>query len=263
MGKRITYGEVREIPKDAGESRIIPFILSTPQRDRHHTIVNQNGWQLDNYKKNPIVGYMHNLYGDMCNPPDPDDVIGHDKGLAFEDIDGARCLCGQTCFDPAEVNLKAEKVFRKVLLGSLRATSVGFIEVGAGQWGKDSEAKDRDNETYYFSGQELVEYSIVSIPSNAGATKKGVNEKLRSNTYAAIMYAYEQLGKNFRFSEIEEMRVRDVLDLLDGKDLEIRENDPEKVRKMLAEEQARKDEEEIIRRQQREIMFKHQKPGLN
>lgn len=264
MGKRITFGQVREIPKDANESRIIPFTLSTPQRDRHHTKVNQDNWELDNYRKNPVVGYMHNLYGDMCNPPDPDDVIGHDMGLSFEDIEGAKCLCGLTAFDPADVNLKAEKIFRKVLLGTLRATSVGFLDIGHGSWGRGEEAEGRDNETFYFEGQELLEYSIVSIPSNAGATKKGLDTYMRANTYSAIMYAFEHLGKKFRLSQIEEMRVRDVLDLLDGKDLEIQETDPDKVRKQLEEDQAKKDAEDIIRGQQRRLLFEVPKHiGMN
>ena len=86
--KKITFGQVREIPTNVEESRIIPFVLSTPTRDRHHTILNQANWNLDNYRKNPVVGYMHNLYGDMCNPPNPDDIIAQDKGIGVEDMSG-------------------------------------------------------------------------------------------------------------------------------------------------------------------------------
>jgi hypothetical protein len=49
------------------------------------------------------------------------------------------------------------------------------------------------------------------------------------------------------------MRVCDVLDLLDGKDLEIRETDPDKIRKMILDEMALKDAADIIEKQQIEI----------
>jgi polyhydroxyalkanoate synthesis regulator phasin len=45
------------------------------------------------------------------------------------------------------------------------------------------------------------------------------------------------------------MTVRDILDLLDGRDLEIREKDPEKVRKMLDSKGAQSDIDSIIEKQ--------------
>jgi len=253
MSKKITFGHVRAIPEDAGETRIIPFILSTPERDRHHTKLNQDNWLLDNYRKNPVVGYMHNLYGDLCNVPDPDDVIGQDKGVGTIIDNGIKVLSGSTLFDPPELNIKAEKIFRKLLLGSLRAVSVGFKDIGKGYWGQGDEAEGRDNETYYFEGQELYEYSVVNIPGNAGAGKRDMRF-MRENTYAALMYAFRELGKNYRLSQIETMRVRDILDLLDGKDIEIRETDPDKVRLMLQEEEAVKAQRELVNSQMRKFI---------
>lgn len=247
--KKITFGEVREIPKDANETRTIPFILSTLGRDRHHTILNQRSWNIDNYRKNPIVGYMHNLYGDMCNPPDPDNVIGMDKGIAIDENGGSPILVGLPYFEPAELNLVADKILRKLILGTLRAVSVGFLPEGKGKWGEGEEAEGRENETYYFAGQELLEYSIVNIPSNPDGLKKA----MRSQAAAALTYAYRALDGKFRLSQLENMRVRDVLDLMEGKDIEIKETDPDKVRKMLADEQARKDVADIIEKQQIEF----------
>lgn len=233
--KRITFGHVRDIPKDAEEKRTIPFILSTPTRDRHRTVLNQDNWQLDNYRKNPVVGYMHNLYGDMCNPPDPDDVIAKSSDIAVMEHNGVKVLQAVPVFEPAEINLKSDKIFRKLLFGSLNAASVGFLEKGRSKYGEDDEDEGRENETLYFEGQELLEWSVVNIPSNPD----GVKRSMRDQTAAAIAYAHRALGGKFRLSQIEEMRVRDVLDLLDGKDVEIRETDPDKVRKMLQEEAAK------------------------
>jgi hypothetical protein len=243
--KRLTFGQVREIPKDAEETRVIPFVLSTAARDRHHSILNQDGWVLDSYRGNPIVGYNHNLYGDMCNPPDPDDVIAKSPQIDVEELASVKALVGYPVFETADLNLKADKIFRKLLLGTLNASSVGFLEVGAGQWGVNEEAAGHDNETYYFQGQELLEFSIVNIPSNPQALVKS----MRTQTATAITFAYHALGGKFRLSQIENMRVRDVLDLLDGKDIEIKETDPDKVRKMLEEEAAKKAEASIIEAQ--------------
>jgi hypothetical protein len=192
---------------------------------------------------------MHNLYGDLCNPPDPDNVIAMDKGIKVEDVGGVLSLLGLPCFEPADLNLVADKVFRKLILGTLRAASVGFNDIGNGEWGQGEEAEGRDNETYYFAGQELWEYSIVSVPSNPDAVKKS----MRNQTGTALAYVCRALGEKYRISQIEQMRVCDVLDLLDGKDLEIRETDPDKIRKMILDEMALKDAADIIEKQQIEI----------
>lgn len=233
--KELRFGEVREIPADAAESRRIPFVLSTPTRDRYGTVLNQDNWDLDNYRKNPVVGYMHNLYGDMCNPPDADQIIGKDTDIAVVDMNGMRALVGTPEFEPAEINPLAEKIFRKILFGSLSTTSVGFLEKGEGLNKEDKNEEGAVENTYYFAGQELLEYSIVNIPANPDATKRQMMrmKALREQTLAALMYAWRELGNIKRISEIEEMRVVDVLDLLRAKDLEIKETDPDKVRKIL------------------------------
>jgi hypothetical protein len=250
--KKFTFGQIRDIPAGAEESRIIPFVLSTSRRDRHGTVLNQDNWSLDNYRNNPIVGFMHNLYGDMCNPPDPDDVVGKSRSIDVEGKKGSRQLIAEAEFEPADLNLQAEKVFRKILFGSLHGASVGFLPTGKGWYGEKDEDQGNENETYYFEGQELLEWSVVNIPSNPDGAKR----VMRDQAVSAIAYVHRALGAKFRLSQIEEMRVRDVLDLLDGKDIEIRETDPEKVRRMLMEELAIKDMNNIITRQQAEFKKK-------
>lgn len=248
--KKFTFGQVRKIDKNAEETREIVFTLSTATRDAHHTVLNQNGWDLERYKKNPVIGYMHNLYGDLCSGPDPDAVIGRTSEIWIESanergLNEDLALRAVAAFEPAEINVLAEKVFRKLLFGSLNAASVGFMEKGKGRWGDGEEAQGRENETYYFAGQELLEWSVVNIPSNPD----GVKRAMREQTATALAYAHRALGGRFRLSQIENMRVRDVLDLLDGKDIEIRETDPEKVRKMLEEIEAKKAIDTLIENQ--------------
>lgn len=248
MTENITFGQVRDIPKNAEETRIVPFIVSTYTRDRHHTILNQANWKLDNYRKNPIVGYMHSSGESLLTPPDPDFIIGKSIFIDVEGSGSNRMLASKVQFEPANVNLMAEKIFRKVLFGTLRSASVGFAELGRGSWGTGDEAEGRVNETYRFAGQELLEWSVVNIPSNPDATKKSRSVKQQGRS--AVLYALNELGHRYTIRQIEDMKIGQVLDLLDGKDLGILQTDPAKLRRMLREPQAQLDLNKLIEIQQ-------------
>ena len=170
-----------EVRKDEQGSRKITFVASDGTRDSAGTVLNVNGWKLDRFNSNGIIGYQHKVYGGWDDTGNPDTVIG--KGYAYVK-DGQ--LLVDVEFEPAEINELAEKIYQKLLFGSLKAVSVGFMPVGKGQWGKDEESLDGKNPTYYYAGQELLEVSVVNIPANPNALKKGVElqdsemEQLRS-----------------------------------------------------------------------------------
>ena len=156
-----------EIRKKDEETRTITFVASDGSRDSAHTVLNQDGWKLDRFNKNPVIGYNHDIYGGWGGN-DVDKVIG--KGRAY--VEDGKLMVDIT-FEPKEINELAEKVFQKILFGSLNAVSVGFLPVGKGAWGKGDEAPGEANETYYYAGQELLEISVVNIPANSNATRKG------------------------------------------------------------------------------------------
>lgn len=199
----------------AEETRTIPFIASTTTEDRHGTVLNQANWDLKNFNSNPIIGYQHNVYGgDMCNAADPDDVIG--KGVASI-VSSTRATGGQQLdiditFEPKELNEKADKIFRKILNGTLNAVSVGFIPKGEGRYGQlNSEGETINKETYYYDGQELLEVSVVNIPSNAEALTKTV----RNSTFDGIMFLKRFFGDKLSFSQIEKLTVGQIVKALD------------------------------------------------
>jgi HK97 family phage prohead protease len=207
-------GEVRALPK--GEDRKITFVASNSTRDRHQTVLNPNNWKLDNFNRNPVTGYQHNVYGDICNPPNPDDVLGPARAWVEEKRDnGQGELLVEIDFETKDLNPLADKIFRKIKNGSLRAVSVGFTEIGEGDYGskEDDEHRGGENQTYYFAGQELLEVSVVNIPSNPEALKK----QLRSNTRDALLYLVKAFGDKYSLSEIDEMRVCDIRQLLDNR----------------------------------------------
>jgi len=170
-----------EIRKRNEETRTITFVASDGARDAAGTVLNQEGWNLQRYEKNPIVGYQHEVYGGW-DGADPDNVIG--KARAYVE-DGQ--LLADITFEPKDVNERAEKIYKKLLFGSLNAVSVGFRSIGKGKWGQGDEAIDGSNPTYYYAGQELLEISVVNIPSNPNAVRRAM--EYEQNELKALMEA--------------------------------------------------------------------------
>lgn len=204
------------IADDVEETRTVVFKISDSSKDRHGSVVNMDNWQIENFNKNGIVGYQHEVHGGgMCTKSDPDDVIGVGKAWIEGEGDN-KALYGSITFEPEDINPKAEKIFRKVLHGSLKATSVGFLPIQdsegkTGQYGyRNTKGKLVDAETFYYHGQELLEFSIVNIPSNANALKR--NRDVAAN---ALQYLKRETGASY--GELEAMTVRQVIDLLEGK----------------------------------------------
>ena len=125
--------------------RYAEFVASTEAVDSHGTIVRQN-WNLDRYRKNPIVLWNH------CT----DDPIG----TAEMRLEDDQLVAGITFAKGTE---DAEEVWTLVQQGVLRAVSVGFrpsafelVEMG-------------DDFVVLYDAPELYELSVVSIPSNPEA----------------------------------------------------------------------------------------------
>jgi hypothetical protein len=45
--------------KSANDSGRFKVVISTADLDRHGESINQNGWELENYRKNPVVLWSH------------------------------------------------------------------------------------------------------------------------------------------------------------------------------------------------------------
>lgn len=165
---RTFSGAVRsEDGKEDKEGRKFTFVASDSTRDASGTVLNQDGWKLDRYNANGIVGYQHKVYGGIGDKDDPDNIIG--KGRAY--VEDGRLMVDVE-LEPEGDNPLADKVCRKLRFGSLNAVSVGFVPVGRSRWGKGDEAADGGTPTLYFAGQELLEISVVNIPSNPNALRK-------------------------------------------------------------------------------------------
>ena len=194
-----------EIRKTNEETRTVTFVASDESRDSAHTILLQEGWDLSRFEKNPIIGYNHQIYSSW-KPEDVDFVIG--KGHAY--VEDGKLLVDIT-FEPAAINELAEKVYQKVLFGSINSVSVGFIPI-KGHWSdKEGEGPREKNETYYYDQMQLLEISVVNIPANGNANKKGdgkVEDELKELRDAAISAAASKSNEPSAEEKANENRLR-------------------------------------------------------
>lgn len=203
--KQFRFGEIRTIPKDVEETRTIWFLASDETVDRHKSILTADGWELDNYRKNPIVGYMHNIYSTFR--PDPDNVIGTAE---IKQEDG-KLLAGIT-YEPEEINPLAEKLFKKTKHGTLRTVSVGFFPV------KSHDGDPEKGELQgikYFTEKELLEISLTNLPSNPNAlAQKRASEEEKIELIQYILN--EALGDKFN----EKLTIKGIMSILRGEEQE-------------------------------------------
>ena len=133
----------------------VSFVASSATPDRYGDIIDQKGWILENYKKNPVVLLNH----DSNQLP-----IG--KGNVYIRNDK---LTIDVEFDSEDE--RAAEVERKAKKGFMNAVSVGFRPLES----KSRSELPSDNKYYgqrgmYYSKAELLEVSIVTIPANGEAT---------------------------------------------------------------------------------------------
>lgn len=127
-------------------------VASTEDIDRDGDIIIQSGWDLKNFKKNPVLPWSHNYF-----------AVPIGKSLKTWVDKGSNKLMFKPKFD--ENDEEAMKVFQKYVDGFLTSFSVGFAP-------KDWEWIDED--AGWYSGrkylkQDLLEISFVAVPSNPNA----------------------------------------------------------------------------------------------
>jgi hypothetical protein len=183
--------------KTVEETREMQFIISTATKDRGGEVINMENWHLEKYAMNPIVGYQHEVYGgSILSMPNPDYIIGKST-TNLDNYKGKKVLVSKATFEPEKINPLAEKIFQKLLFGSLNAASVGILPVGQGKYNKEEK-------TYYYDGQELLEWSVVNIPMNGEANRMSMKSVMTEQA--------EDLFKKIKISD--ELR-KSILDAIE------------------------------------------------
>ena len=138
--------EVKEVDE---ENRKITFCFSDDKEDRQGEIVDQASWDVKNYDKNPLILWGH-------NPEQPENVLGQGSDIKLN-VGGKSYITAQ--FDEAEINPRADMVFRQLIKRTLRCVSAGFI----------THSYDMQEDVPVLRDNELLEISIVPIPANPRA----------------------------------------------------------------------------------------------
>ncbi len=139
------------------EKRMITFVFSTGTADRKGDTINNNGWDIDDFNKNPVFLWQH----DLTEQP-----LGKIEGLRVEEGN----LVGDVEFwfsdrSPelwSDFDKKADSIYEQYKRGFLKGASVRFAPL-------DFTPSTENENGINYEKQYLLEISAVSVPDNADA----------------------------------------------------------------------------------------------
>lgn len=152
--------------EDPASERVIPWTVSTQVRDRDGDVIVQSGINLKLFRKNPVVLWAH----DYRQPP-----IGRALDIWTDDGRNGPRLRMLKQFTSEEENPFGFMIYRLAKAGYLKAASIGFVPT---KFEIDQEAQAEGRIGYKFLKTDLLESSVVPVPSNPLALQeaKSVHE---------------------------------------------------------------------------------------
>lgn len=159
MAKKVlhTKAEVVRDHIDGDQGVIDAVVGSTEVVDRMGDVIEQDGWNLKNFKNNPVILWGHNMREER--PP-----IGKALKVWLENKGKKKVkLMFKVKFDLQDTF--AAEIFRKIKEGFINTVSVGFVP-------KEWEELDKDLGIWgglKYTKQELLELSFVPVPANPEA----------------------------------------------------------------------------------------------
>jgi HK97 family phage prohead protease len=140
----------------AKAERSLVLTINDAGQDRHRSKIIPTGLDLKNYKSNPVVLWAH----DSSQPP-----IARALATYVDDSKAIKRTRSVAEFVPADINPMAETVYRMLKDGWIRGVSIGFRTMKV-------DPDPEDPQGYVISRAELLEYSVLPIPSNPRALKE-------------------------------------------------------------------------------------------
>jgi HK97 family phage major capsid protein/HK97 family phage prohead protease len=141
------------VAQQAAGGDVLEYVLSDGSLDRYGTVINPAGWDLTEFRKNPIAFFNH----------DKNFPIGQWDNVRVE---GGR-LMGHLRLAAEGTSARIDEIVRLIRQGILKAVSVGFSP-------KTKEPLKRSDGTpvpggIHYLRQELLEASLVGVGGNANA----------------------------------------------------------------------------------------------
>lgn len=140
----------------AKAERSLVLTINDAGQDRHRSKIAPTGLDLKAYKSNPVVLWAH----DASRPP-----IARALATYVDDSKPIKRTRSVAEFAPEDMNPMGETIYRMLKDGWIRGVSIGFRTMKVGP---DPE----DPQGYVISRAELLEYSVLPIPSNPRALKE-------------------------------------------------------------------------------------------
>lgn len=177
MLKKIFSTKIKEVDEKENSIR---FVFSTGDEDRHGEIVDQKGWDVSEYLRNPVVLFAHDHY---------QPAIGQTTELGYNE-DGN--LEGVIKFAVEEYEF-AKTLFQLYKGKFMRAVSAGFRN--------NRYEVDEENDRLVLKENTLFEMSMVNVPANSMALAKSAGidtsalEKVMKSETAKIILKDEDIKK--------------------------------------------------------------------
>lgn len=147
--------ELQRAAGTADDAAQYTFVASDETPDRYGDVVRVSGWQLANYKRNPIVLFQHQ----NSSPVGISTKVWVQGTALMATIKLA--APGTSAFIDTLRSLLAQ--------GIVKAVSVGFMPLASPNYLRD---KDQQVTGLEFVSQELYEISLVSVPANPAALQE-------------------------------------------------------------------------------------------
>ncbi len=146
---------------EADSERGITFVVSSPGTKRDGNEVVQDGWQLENYRANPVVLWSHRR--DML-------PIGTSQWEQLMTVrgKGGKCLVSRSTFCDADLMPFADQVYQLYQRGMLNAVSAGWMPMEY-EYRKDGEGYITG---IRFTKNDLMEYSCCAVPADPQALQR-------------------------------------------------------------------------------------------
>ena len=194
--------------KEADGSNVLVFDGSTEDIDRMEEVISADGWQLANYKKNPVFLWAHNYN----MPP-----IG--RSLRTWVDKATKRLKFKIEFANAETYPFADTIYQLYKGGFMNAVSVGFIPLeteerkdddksGEHDYRADSKGKKDKEPRRRYVRQELLELSAAPVPANPEALQNAVTAGIISDKDVAELEQVVTLNQ----IEVATKRMKDAAD---------------------------------------------------
>lgn len=150
--KALCRAEVADLGASSDGGAKASFIISTEDVARDNHTIKADGWKLDRYALNPVVLWNHGFAFEVGALP-----VGKSIRTAVENGK----LVADVEFVPRDLSEIGFTIGEMVKRGFLNATSVRWDPI---KWTVDEARGGID-----FLEQELLELSVVAVPSDAGA----------------------------------------------------------------------------------------------